>query len=78
VEEDSFYEVFMDKSRLPSVITDLHPDRLWLTSDSVSIDFGGGNDGFWIGWGPDETNTNVWNLVGNVHGSRKTFYVEHR
>jgi hypothetical protein len=78
LEDDSFYEVFMDKSRLPSIITDLNPDRLWLTSSSVSLDFGGGNDGFWIGWGPDETHTNIWSLEANVHGSRKTFYVEHR
>jgi hypothetical protein len=78
LEEDSFYEVFMDKSRLPTVITDLHPDRLWLTSSGVSLDFGGGNDGFWIGWGADEAHTNIWTLDANVHGSRKTFYTERR
>ncbi len=77
-EEDSIYEVFVSKSKLPTIITDLHPDRLWLTFNSVSLDFGGGNDGFWIGWAPDATSANLWTLGANVAGSRKTVYSQHR
>ena len=78
IEPDELVEVYIDKSRLPGRITDLHPDRLWLGTSSLSIDFGGGNDGFWIGWGSDDARTNIWTLDANIQGSRKVFYSENR
>jgi len=75
VEPNSLYEVFVDKSQLPSIIADLNPHRLWLSSNSVSLDFGEDN---WIGWGPDETRTNVWTLGAHMLGPRRTVYEERR
>ena len=78
VAEDAFFVVSVQESSLPQIITDLHPRELWLTSKTVSLDFGHGTDGFWIGWGPDETRTNSWTLEANVNGSRKVVYAETR
>ncbi len=78
VPQDSLYFVKLSESSLPKLITDLDPRELVLTSTSVSIGYSAGNDGFWIGWGPDETNTNLWTLEANLKEGRRTFYAETR
>ncbi len=78
VPQDSLYFVKLGESSLPKLITDLHPREVVLTSTTVSIGYSAGNDGFWIGWGPDEGNTNLWTLEANLKGGRKAFYAETR
>jgi hypothetical protein len=80
LDHETLLLVMPEKSILPKVVTDLHPKQLWLSYNSVSICFktnAAFND-FWIGWGPDETHTNVWTLVGNIEGSNRVFYSETR
>ena len=80
LEENALCQVLLDKSSVPKIIRDLHPKCLWLSFDSVTIDIGQGNEGFWVGWGPDRTGTNMhlWTLVANVRGSQNVVYAEAR
>lgn len=75
---DSLCFVSLRESSLPKLITGLHPRELVLTSTSVSIGYSTDNKGFWIGWGPDETNTNLWTLEAKLKQGRRTFYAETR
>jgi hypothetical protein len=80
VANGAFYFPPIPDSTLPKLITDLHPRELVLTSTSVSLGYRPlhGNEGFWIGWGPGDADTNTWTLEANLTEGRKSFYAELR
>lgn len=58
---------------LPSIITNLNPNRIVYDFQAVTIEL---NDDCWIGWNRDPTNTNVWKMTVSLNGKKRTVYEE--
>lgn len=58
---------------LPSIITNLNPNRVVYGSQGVTIELG---DDCWISWSRCQKVTNVWQMTVGLHGKERTVYEE--
>jgi hypothetical protein len=75
---NEFIALSGEDASLPSVIRDLHSNRITVENQRLWMVIGGSRDGFGVAWERDESRMNLWRLIVYPDGEPRVAYAETR